>query len=67
MTGRRLAAIAPTADRIKAKSFTIDGEAVVLGPDGSSQFEESSRQEAARNAILYALRAWRRLWIPPST
>jgi ATP-dependent DNA ligase len=27
-------AFAATAGRIKAKSFTIDGEAVVLGPDG---------------------------------
>jgi ATP-dependent DNA ligase len=25
---------AAAAERIKAKSFTIDGEAVVLGPDG---------------------------------
>jgi hypothetical protein len=39
---------------IKAKSFTIDGEAVVLGPDGLSRFEELSRREAARTAILYA-------------
>jgi hypothetical protein len=36
------------------KSFTIDGEAVVLGPDGLSRFEELSRREAARTAILYA-------------
>jgi bifunctional non-homologous end joining protein LigD len=50
----RLAAIATAAERIKAKSFTIDGEAVVLGPDGLSRFEELSRREAARTAILYA-------------
>jgi ATP dependent DNA ligase domain len=50
----RLAAIAAAAEMIKAKSFTIDGEAVVLGPDGLSQFEELSRREAARTAILYA-------------
>jgi bifunctional non-homologous end joining protein LigD len=50
----RLAAIAAAAERIKAKSFTIDGEAVVLGPDGLSRFEELSRREAARTAILYA-------------
>jgi bifunctional non-homologous end joining protein LigD len=50
----RLAAIAATAGRIKATSFTIDGEAVVLGPDGLSRFEELSRREAARTAILYA-------------
>jgi bifunctional non-homologous end joining protein LigD len=30
----RLPAIATAAERIKAKSFTIDGEAVVVGPDG---------------------------------
>jgi hypothetical protein len=37
-----------------AKSFTIDGEAVVLEPDGLSRFEELSRRDAARTAILYA-------------
>jgi ATP-dependent DNA ligase len=30
----RLAAIAAAAELIKARSFTIDSEAVVLGPDG---------------------------------
>jgi bifunctional non-homologous end joining protein LigD len=50
----RLAAIAAAAELIKAKSFTIDGEAVVLGPDGLSRFEELSCREAARTAILYA-------------
>jgi bifunctional non-homologous end joining protein LigD len=50
----RLHAIADGAERIKAKSFTIDGEAVVLGPNGLSQFEELSRRQAARTAILYA-------------
>ncbi len=50
----RLAAIAAAAELIKATSFTIDGEAVVLGPDGLSRFEELSRREAARTATLYA-------------
>jgi bifunctional non-homologous end joining protein LigD len=36
----RLPAIATAAGRITAKSFTIDGEAVVLGTDGLSKFEE---------------------------
>jgi ATP-dependent DNA ligase len=36
----RLAAIAAAAEQIRAKSFTIDGEAVVLGPDGLSLFDE---------------------------
>jgi bifunctional non-homologous end joining protein LigD len=50
----RLSAIATAARRIKARSFTIDGEAVVLGPDGLSRFEELSHREGARTAILYA-------------
>jgi bifunctional non-homologous end joining protein LigD len=50
----RLAAIAAAAERITANSFTIDGEAVVLGPDGLSRFEELSHREGARTAILYA-------------
>jgi bifunctional non-homologous end joining protein LigD len=47
----RLSAIATAAQRIKAKSFTIDGEAVVLGPDGLSRFVKLSRREAARDLI----------------
>jgi bifunctional non-homologous end joining protein LigD len=50
----RLASIAAAAEMIKANSFTIDGEAVVLGPDGLSRFEELSGREVARTAILYA-------------
>ena len=49
----RLRAIAAAAEQIKAKSFTIDGEAVVLGPDGLSRFEDLCRREAAHKAILY--------------
>jgi bifunctional non-homologous end joining protein LigD len=44
----------PPGERVQAKSFTIDGEAVVLGPDGLPRFEELRRREAARTAILYA-------------
>jgi bifunctional non-homologous end joining protein LigD len=50
----RLPAMAAAAQRIKAKSFTIDGEAVVLGPDGLSHFDDLRRREAARTAFLYA-------------
>jgi bifunctional non-homologous end joining protein LigD len=50
----RLQAIAAAAERINAKSFTIDGEAVVVGPDGLSRFEELRRRAAAHSAILYA-------------
>jgi bifunctional non-homologous end joining protein LigD len=49
----QLSAVATAAQRIKAKSFTIVGEAVVLGPDGLSRFEEMRSREAART-ILYA-------------
>jgi ATP-dependent DNA ligase len=50
----RLAGIAAVAGQIEARSFTVDGEAVVLGPDGLSRFEELSRRDAADTAILYA-------------
>jgi bifunctional non-homologous end joining protein LigD len=50
----RLPAIAAAALLIKAKRFTIDGEAVVLGPDGLSRFDELRRREAAHSAMLYA-------------
>jgi ATP-dependent DNA ligase len=50
----RLPAIAAAAERIKANSFTIDGEAVVLGPDGLSRFDDLRRRDAAHSAILYA-------------
>jgi bifunctional non-homologous end joining protein LigD len=50
----RLTAIAAAAERIKAKSFTIDGEAVVVGPDGLCRFDELRRHEAAHSALLYA-------------
>jgi ATP dependent DNA ligase domain len=50
----RLPAIATAARRIKAESFTIDGEAVVLGPNGLALFDELRRREAALNAIVYA-------------
>ena len=44
---QRLAAIGAAGELIKAKSFTIDGEAVVLWPDGLSLFEELQRRTAA--------------------
>jgi bifunctional non-homologous end joining protein LigD len=46
----QLAAVAAAAELITAKSLTIDGGAVVLGPDGLSRFDELSRREAARTA-----------------
>jgi bifunctional non-homologous end joining protein LigD len=50
----RLPAIAAAAERIRARSFTLDGEAVAVGPDGLSRFDELRRREAAHKAILYA-------------
>jgi hypothetical protein len=38
--------------RCRSKRFTIDGEAMVLGPEGSSQFEELSRRGAARIDLI---------------
>src|SRR5258706_15456191 len=45
----RLPAIAAAAQRIKAKSFTIDGEAVGLGADGLFRFDQLRRREAAHS------------------
>jgi hypothetical protein len=50
----RLPAIAAAAARIEANSFMIDGEAVELGPDGLSRFDDLRRREAAHSAMLYA-------------
>jgi bifunctional non-homologous end joining protein LigD len=50
----RLPAIAAAAASIKADSFTIDGEAVVAGPDGVAQFDELRRRQSAGAAFLYA-------------
>jgi ATP-dependent DNA ligase len=36
----RPSAIAAVAERIEAKSFAIDREAVALGPDGLSRFDD---------------------------
>jgi hypothetical protein len=46
----RLSANAAAA--VTAKSFTIDGEAMVLGPDGLSQFEELFRRGVARIDLI---------------
>jgi bifunctional non-homologous end joining protein LigD len=50
----RLPAIAKGAAVLKAKSFTIDGEAVVVGPDGLTNFEALRRRGAGEVAVLYA-------------
>jgi ATP-dependent DNA ligase len=52
----RMAAIASAAARLKADSFTIDGEAVVIGPDGLSQFDQLRRNAGSRSAMLYTVR-----------
>jgi hypothetical protein len=50
----RLPAIAAGASLLKAKSFTIDGEAVVIGPNGLTDFEALRRRGAGEVAVLYA-------------
>jgi bifunctional non-homologous end joining protein LigD len=50
----RYPAIAMAAFRLKAKSYTIDGEAVICGPDGLSLFDELRRRDRASDAFLYA-------------
>jgi bifunctional non-homologous end joining protein LigD len=50
----RMPAIAADAASLKARGFVIDGEAVVIGPDGLSHFDALRRTEFARTALLYA-------------
>jgi hypothetical protein len=45
--------IAAVAATLEAHSFTIDGEAVVIGPDGIAQFDQLRRRNGARRAMLY--------------
>jgi bifunctional non-homologous end joining protein LigD len=50
----RYPAITAAASAIRATSFTLDGEAVVCGPDGVSIFEALHRQSTVPEAILQA-------------
>src|SRR5271165_1349709 len=50
----RYPAIAATAARLRATSFTIDGEAVVCGPDGIAIFDALHRRGTVSEAMLYA-------------
>jgi bifunctional non-homologous end joining protein LigD len=48
----RFPVIAESAARLKANSLTIDGEAVVIGPDGVARFDELRYGNSV--AVLYA-------------
>ena len=50
----RYPAIARTAAALRGASFTIDGEAVVCGPDGVAVFDALHRHGAVSEAMLYA-------------
>jgi bifunctional non-homologous end joining protein LigD len=50
----RYPAIASAAGKLRARSFTIDGEAVVVGDDGIAVFDALHRRQRATDAILYA-------------
>jgi ATP-dependent DNA ligase len=50
----RYPAIAAALAKVRAKSFTIDGEAVVTGADGVAMFDALHRRHKATDAILYA-------------
>jgi ATP dependent DNA ligase domain len=50
----RYPAIAVTAMLLRAKSFTLDGEAVVCGPDGVAIFDALHRHGTVSEAMLYA-------------
>jgi bifunctional non-homologous end joining protein LigD len=50
----RYPAIARAAAKLRAKSFTIDGEAAVCGPDGIAVFDALHRRGTVTEAMLYA-------------
>jgi bifunctional non-homologous end joining protein LigD len=50
----RYPAIAVTAMKLRAQSFTLDGEAVVCGPDGVAVFDALHRRGTVSEAMLYA-------------
>src|ERR1700743_438121 len=50
----RYPAITLTAMQLRADSFTLDGEAVVCGPDGIAIFDALHRYGTVSEAMLYA-------------
>jgi bifunctional non-homologous end joining protein LigD len=50
----RYPAIPVTACLLRARSFTLDGEAVVCGPDGVAVFDALHRRGTVTEAMLYA-------------
>jgi bifunctional non-homologous end joining protein LigD len=50
----RYPAIAAAAGKLRAKSFTMDGEVVVVGVDGVAIFDALRRRRKACDALLYA-------------
>jgi ATP-dependent DNA ligase len=50
----RYPAIAGTAAMLRARSFTLDGEAVVSGSDGIAVFDRLQRRQKVTAAMLYA-------------
>jgi len=50
----RFPAIVEAALRIKAQSFLIDGEAVIVGDDGMSDFRALRSKRRGHEAVLYA-------------
>jgi bifunctional non-homologous end joining protein LigD len=51
---KRYPAIARTAVALRCTSFTLDGEAVVCGPDGVAIFDALHRRGTVSEAMLYA-------------
>jgi len=50
----RYPGIAAAAGKLRARSFTMDGEVVVVGADGVAVFDALHRRHRASDALLYA-------------
>jgi bifunctional non-homologous end joining protein LigD len=54
----RYPAIAVAAAKLRAKSFTLDGEAVVVGHDGVARFDALHCRHKAHDALYAFIEAW---------
>ena len=61
----RYPAIAAAA-KLWARSFTLDGEATVCGPDGVAVFEALHRRHQATDAMICPSTCWNSVVVPAS-
>jgi ATP-dependent DNA ligase len=53
----RYLAIAAAAAKFRTRSFTMDGQAVVCGPEGAAVFEALHRRQRSRSSACFSVRS----------